>query len=244
VTTLVRVTAAEAHKLWTVRNYPLSIAMAGVGVVATAGVMAVATATGAGGWDPQAVALPLEYFAYTAMVVGVLVVTADNATGTALVTRALVPWRSRVELGKYLVAGVGGAVAAVVVGAMVVLAVALGSGVGPGAVLTGDPLAVTLSGVVSVAVAAVLGVAVGILLRQPTTAISLLLGWALVVETVLAFVLPPQWSAFLPFKTIGGSRLLIGQLGAWTGLLVFTLCTAALVALAALVRARRDAPVG
>lgn len=238
-----RILAAETFKLRSLRTHRLWVLGAAAFLVLCAGGLAVLTGRGSAEWNPQPVALPLEYFAYVMMVVGVLTVTGDNTAGTAAVTGSLVPRRGRVAYAKYLVAAGLAAVAALPVGVLVVLAAWLGSGVGADVAFSDEALAVALSGILAVPVAAVLGVAVGILLRFTTLAVSLLMAWSFLAETFLVFVAPVQPVAFLPFKTFGGSRLLLGQLGPWVGLAVFVLWTAALVALAVAADARRDAPV-
>jgi hypothetical protein len=238
-----RVAAAEVLKLRSIRSYRLTVLGAALSVVALAGIMAAVSGSGATAWDAQPVALPLEYFAYVMMIIGVLLVTGDIASGTAAITGSLVPWRSRVVLGKYLAGGGVALAAALVVGAAVLVADGVGTRTGLDTLFSGEALAVTLSGLAAVPVAAVIGVAFGMLLRFTSSAVSLLLVWSFLLETILVFIVPERFGAFLPFKTFGGSRLLLDELGAVEGLAVFSLYAAALVVLAAFVESRRDVPV-
>ncbi|WP_213456306.1 hypothetical protein [Rhizomonospora bruguierae] len=239
-----RVVAAEVFKLCSIRSYRWAVPASALAVVIAAAVMAAVRPGGGGGvWDPDPVALPLEYFAYVMMVIGALTVTADLSSGTAAVTESLVPWRSRLVYAKYLAAGGLAVVAALVVGVLVVAADWLGSGASATTVFSPAAMGVVLAGLGAVCLAAVLGVATGVLVRSTAAAVSLLLLWSFLVETVLIFVIPERVGAYLPFKTIGGSRVLMEQIGAGTGLAVFALYTALAVGLAALVRSRRDAAV-
>lgn len=251
---LTRVVAAEVYKLRSIRSYRWSVVLAAVAVVLAAGVMsAVVDSTvvngtvvdGTGGtFEPDPIALPLEYFAYAMMIIGVLAVTSDIASGTAAITDSLVPWRIKVVVGKYLASGGLAVLASLAVGALVLLADWLGSGADTASMVSLDALSVTAAGLATVCLATVLGVAFGILVRSTAAAVSLLLLWSFLIETVLIFVIPERWAAFLPFKTIGGSRLLMGELSAGAGLAVFALYTAALVVVASLFQLRRDSAVG
>lgn len=239
-----RVVAAELFKLCSIRSYRWAVPAAALAVAIAAAVMAAVGPDDAGSpWDPDPVALPLEYFAYVMMILGALTVTADLSSGTAAVTESMVPWRSRLVYAKYLAAGGLSVLAALVVGPLVLAAAWLGSGASAATVFSPAAMSVALAGLGAVCLAAVLGVAAGIVLRSTAAAVSLLLLWSFLVETVLVFVIPERVGAYLPFKTIGGSRILMDQIGAGTGLAVFTLFTGLAVGLAAVIRSRRDAAV-
>lgn len=101
-----RVVAAELFKLCSIRSYRWAVPAAALAVAIAAAVMAAVGPDDAGSpWDPDPVALPLEYFAYVMMILGALTVTADLSSGTAAVTESMVPWRSRLVYAKYLAAG-------------------------------------------------------------------------------------------------------------------------------------------
>jgi len=239
-----RVVAAELFKLCSIRSYRWAVPAAALAVAIAAAVMAAVGPDDAGSpWDPDPVALPLEYFAYVMMILGALTVTADLSSGTAAVTESMVPWRSRLVYAKYLAAGGLSVLATLVVGPLVVAAAWLGSGASAATVFSPAAMSVALAGLGAVCLAAVLGVAAGIVLRSTAAAVSLLLLWSFLVETVLVFVIPERVGAYLPFKTIGGSRILMDQIGAGTGLAVFALFTGLAVGLAAVIRSRRDAAV-
>lgn len=240
---LTRMVAAEVYKLRSIRSYRWTVALAAAAVVVAAGVMSAVVDGGGGAFEPDPIALPLEYFAYAMMIIGVLAVTTDIASGTAAITDSLVPWRSRVVFGKYLASGGLAVLAAVAVGVLVLLAAWLGSGTDAATMVSSDALSITAAGVATICLATVLGVAFGILVRSTAAAVSLLLLWSFLIETVLIFVIPEQWAAFLPFKTIGGSRLLMGELSAGAGLAVFALYTAVLVTVASVCQIRRDSAV-
>lgn len=189
----------------------------------------------------EPVALPMEYFAYVVMILGVLAVTSDLETGTAVVAACLVADRRRVLAGKLAwVAGLGFATA---VPALVLVALAgtVGDGGSPGEVLGADGVGPALvADLLAVPLAALLGAAVAVLLRSTALTISLLLLWSLAVETVLVFVVDERYGAFLPFKTIGGSRIAMDQLGPIEGLGVFAGYVLVAVGLAVAVTVKRD----
>lgn len=240
---LTRVVSAEVYKLRSIRSYRWSVLLAAVVVVIAAGVLSAVVDGGGGAFEPDPIALPLEYFAYAMMIIGVLAVTSDIGCGTAAITDSLVPWRVKVAAAKYLASGGLAVLASVVVGALVLVADWWGSGADPASMLSLDTLSVTAAGLAAVCLAAVLGVAFGILVRSTAAAVSLLLLWSFLIETVLIFVIPARWAAFLPFKTIGGSRMQLGELSAGAGLAIFALYTVAVVVLASVVQSRRDSAV-
>jgi ABC-2 type transport system permease protein len=187
------------------------------------------------------VALPMEYFAYVAMILGVLAVTSDLETGTAVVAACVVADRVRVLAGKFVwVAGLGLAMA---VPALVLTALAgtVGTGATLSRVLGADgAVGSIVADLLAVPLAALLGAAVAIVLRSTAMTLSLLLLWSLAVETVLVFVVDERYGAFLPFKTIGGSRLAMDQLGPLEGVGVFAGYTLVAVVLAVVVTVKRD----
>ncbi|WP_193608078.1 hypothetical protein [Nocardioides lijunqiniae] len=222
------------------------VALVGSALVVT--VMAYVMADSGDGLDAsmivaEPVSLPMEYYAYVVMILGVLIVTADLDTGTARVTAGLVPWRGRVMGGKFLLAGALGLACAVPVLVLVVLAAALGGDVAVSAMIDADAVGPLVSDIAAVVLAGLLGVAVGLLVRSTALAVSLLLLWSFALETLLVFVVPDRVGALLPFKTIGGSRVLMDELSALQGLAVFALYVGVATLLATLVRLHsRDSP--
>lgn len=189
----------------------------------------------------EPVALPMEYFAYVVMILGVLAVTSDLETGTAVVAACLVADRVRVLAGKFLwVAGLGLATAVPAL-VLIVLAGTIGGDSSLSGVLGADGVARSLAAdVLAVPLAALLGAAVAVVLRSTALTISLLLLWSLAVETVLVFVVDERYGAFLPFKTLGGSRVAMDQLGPLEGVGVFAAYVLVAVALAVAVTVKRD----
>lgn len=189
----------------------------------------------------EPVALPMEYFAYVVMILGVLVVTSDLDTGTAVVAACLVADRVRVLAGKFVwVAALGLATAVPALG-LIVLAGTIGGGTSLSGVLGADGAVPALAAdLLAVPLAALLGVAVAAVVRSTALTISLLLLWSLAVETVLVFVVDERYGAFLPFKTIGGSRVAMDQLGPLEGVGVFAGYVLVAVALAVAVTVKRD----
>lgn len=238
-----RVVGAELLKVGTVRSYQISVALGAAAVAAMAAAMAMIAGRDSSLWTPQPVALPMEYFAYVMMILGVLVVTADASSGAAAVMASLVPDRWRVDLSKYtamaIVALLAGALAAI----LVFVADWIGLGIGFGSITTREAVEVNLAGLAAVPLLAILGVAFGILVRSTSAAISLLLLWSFLVETVLVFTIPEEYAAYLPFKTIGGSRAVLDELGPGSGLLVLSGYVVLLVAVAAFLQRRRDSVV-
>ena len=233
-------TRAELVKVRTVRSNWVATGLGIVAVSSLAVAMAAAGGRPLGPAAPEPVILPMEYFAYVAMVLGVLMVGSDISVGTYRITLGLAMSRERVLLAK-LAAGAAVGLVAGVVASVVVLASALLGGAGG----QWDPasLRANLVSLLVVPLATLLGVAVGALLRNGSSAITLLLLWSLGAETVLVLVLPHHVGAYLPFKTVGASREVVGVLGPVAGLAVFAGYTAALVLLALLATRHRDAPV-
>lgn len=231
------VTSAELFKVRSVRSTRWALPLGAVAVVSATVVLAALTIRRTGVWEPRAIALPLEYFAYLTMTVGAMSATAEFSAGTAAVSASLVPNRRRWAAGKLLAAGILGVLSAAVVAVVLVVAEWVAGGqFGPAPTVA----AIVGSGVLASGVSAVLGAATGMLLRSTAATLTLLLFWSFLVETVLVYVIPAGVGAFLPFKTIGGSRILLDRLGPWTGLAVFAAYTVVLTGSMMFAERRRD----
>lgn len=236
-----RVLSAELLKFRTVPGYLWAVGLGAV-TVALAGFALTSTDDGSTGslLFSEAVALPMEYFAYLMMVLGVLTVTADIEAGTLRTGAMLVPWRGRVVAAKLAAAAVLGLATAIPALLLVVGGAALGDaggrGIGP---LDSATVVTVVSHVASVPLAMLVGVGAGLLLRGTALTVTTLLLWSFGAETVLVLVVPEEYGAFLPFKTIGASRALLGELGPGEGLALFAAFTAAVAAAGALSHQRR-----
>jgi ABC-2 type transport system permease protein len=181
------------------------------------------------------------------MVVAVLAVTAEHATGTIGTTFLAVPDRGAALRAKAVVV----AAFAGVVG----LVGALGSWAASALLLPGSDLA--LDGldewrqVVGVGLvdagAAVVGVAVGVLVRHTAGAVALVLVWVLVGEPLVALVpvVGPAAGPLLPFQAadrfLAGAPAGGGLLGSpWLAGVWFAVFAATLLAIAVGVARRRD----
>ncbi|MCO1659343.1 hypothetical protein [Pseudonocardia humida] len=181
------------------------------------------------------------------MVVAVLAVTTEYATGTIGTTFLAVPDRGAALRAKAVV------VAALV--GLVGLAGALGSWAASALLLPGPDLALDgldewrqVAGVGLVdAGAAVVAVAVGVLVRRTAGAVALVLVWPLAAESLVGLVpaVGPAVGPFLPFQAadrfLAGAPAGGGLLGSpWLAGAWFALFAAALFAVAVGVARRRD----
>jgi ABC-2 type transport system permease protein len=163
-----------------------------------------------------------------ALLLGLLLSTAEYRHGTALTTRLGHPRVPGLVLAKATAAALAGlalalAVELVMVGGGAVMLAYRGVSVEP--LQHGVPAAVASVTVVA-ALHAVAGVAIGELLRNPALAVGVVFGWAFLVEGVLPLVLrAPQLGRWLPTGT-ARSALALGWthdgalLVPWAGLLM------------------------
>lgn len=235
-----RVLSAELLKFRSVSSYLWAVGL-GAATVAVAAFALASTEDDAsvGLLVSESVALPMEYFAYLMMVLGVLTVTADIEAGTLRTQAMLVPWRGRVVAAKLGAAAVVGTTAAVSVLLLVVGAALAGRGGGGLGWSAPETAATVVSHLAAVPLAMLVGVGAGLLLRSTALTVSALLLWSFGAETILVFVIPEEYGAFLAFKTIGASRSVMGELGAAEGLGIFVLFTVLVAALGALTYLRR-----
>ncbi len=185
----------------------------------------------------------------TAVVLGVLAVSTEYATGMIRTTFAAVPSRGRVLAAKSVL------VVAVlfVAGTLTTLAGYLAGNwfldrEGVGVPLEGDALRAMYGGGLYLAGLGLFAVAVAFLLRHTAAAISVVLGLVFVVGN-MAYLLPGAWGEWVAKLMPGNAGSLVATpvpfdpdaLGAWTGYGVFMAETLALLGLAYLVLRRRDA---
>jgi ABC-2 type transport system permease protein len=201
--------AAEIRKLWTVRTTWIVTAV-GWGLVAlgVAVILFLApTFTGEfafTGTDGELAALIGQIGGATVivLVVALLAMTTEFRHGTIGRTLQLVPGRTRVLVAK-VVAGVLYSLAFFATSLVVVAVLAwLGGRVHGVPLDVGEEVARGLwEGPAALALTAVLGVAVGALLRSQVLAITVTLVWVMVVESLVA-ALVPRVGRWLPFQTL------------------------------------------
>jgi ABC-2 type transport system permease protein len=183
-------------------------------------------------------------------VLGVLVITGEYGTGMIRATFGAVPQRRAVLVAKAIVF----AVTALIVGVVSCFAAYFAFD----AIVTDpglqssidDPgvLRAVTGGGLYLAVLGLLGLGLGGVIRSTAGSIAVLFG-LLFVPPILLELLPRTWQStvgpYLPMQA--GSQIFIAQergpddLGAWTGMGVFTLCAAIAVAASLVLVDRRDA---
>ncbi|MFN8052576.1 MAG: ABC transporter permease subunit [Acidimicrobiales bacterium] len=193
---------SEWIKVSTLRTNKVILALtAGVGA-AISGALA-ATATTQTVTASELFIYPLPLVATLAIVTGILMFTAESQHGTLAVTLAARPARWVTVVAKTVMAIAVG----VTYGALS-MAAGFGGALAGGARL-GDGSAMTSRGLWAlayIALAAVIGLGVGMIVRHSAGAISGLLMWSFVIETLFAPALPEGVRHFLPFSA--GYRLL------------------------------------
>lgn len=235
-----RLVGAEILRAWSVRSCRVLVLGGLAAVLLIGAVLAYDTRGAAGGPDPQAVALPLEYGAYLTMILGIILVTADLGSGTAVVAACQVPVRRRLLVGKYVAALTSAVVLTAVMALLLAVTVVVVGRTGVGELWSVDFRDLWLAGLGAALVGAVLGVALGQILQVTALALTLTLLWSFVIETVLVFVIPERIAAYLPFKTIGGSRILLDELGPFSGLALFAAVAGIAALIAVVLHPRRD----
>ncbi|OLR91005.1 hypothetical protein [Actinokineospora bangkokensis] len=238
--------ATERMKLMSTRSPWFSTVLA-VGLVAGfAGLLALTTT------DKSTLDLGLllaggQFGQMVILVMAALAVTTEYRFGTIRTTFQAVPRRTSALLAK--------------TGVVALLALVIGEVAGFGAwavgkLFAGSAAPIALAGEAAwrqvagvgplFAVAAVVAVAVGILVRQSAGAISVVLIWSLLVETLVALIprVGRDIQQWMPFQV--GSRFL-GEgapgapLGPWASLGYFAAVAAVLLAVALVVADKRDA---
>lgn len=234
-----RLVRAELFKLTSLRSMWIAVVVSllAVGGLACAVADAGRNALGPAPADP--VELSMEYFAYAMMVVFALLVTGDMGHGTYRITVGQVSDPLRIFAAKLVLgAGLG-----TLLGVLAFGSVAAGALLADAQALESTGFWDGVVSIASVPLAVLLAIAIGALLRQTAATLTSLLLWALGLETVLVLTLPTDVGAYLPFKTIGASRLTVAELGAWEGAGIFAGYVAAAVLLALFWQSRRDAPL-
>ncbi|WP_370949478.1 hypothetical protein AB5J62_18565 [Amycolatopsis sp. cg5] len=173
------------------------------------------------------------------LVLAALAVTTEYRFGTIRTTFEAVPTRTPALLAKTTVVSVGAAIAGLLgsAGALAVAAVFAPAGSELGLHTEGD-WRLVLGVSVFYAVGAVIGVALGVLIRHTAGAVAVMVGYPMIVETMLNPMLGKK-AQFSPFNL--GQAFLGGPADAWFKLVAYTAIAAALLAVAAVVAKRRDA---
>lgn len=180
---------SEWIKVSTLRTNKVILAVTGGVGAAIAGALA-ATATDIQVPASELFIYPLPLVATLAIVTGILMFTAEAQHGTLAVTLAARPARWVTVVAKTMMAvGFGGAIAG-------------GAELGDGSAM----LSRAAWALLYIAVASVIGLGVGMIVRHSAGAISGLLMWSFVIETLFAPALPESVLHFLPFSA--GYRLL------------------------------------
>jgi len=246
-----RVLASEWIKLWSVRSYRVTAALAGIFLIAF-GLVAAASYSPAStqnlGSDPVALALGGMYLVLlTVGVLGVLVTAGEYGTGSIRSTMTAVPRRLPVLWSK---AAVAGAVALVLGAVSAVISYAGGEGLLRG----GIALPLTAPGVVrslmlaaaAMALIAIMGVGLGSLVRSVGGAIAIL-AVLLLLLPALADLLPTGLRNDISPYLLGNAANSMfslhqsaGALNPWAGSGVAAAWTAAALAAAAYRLIRTD----
>ena len=242
--------AAERIKLFSTRSIWWCAALS---VLLVAGPVGLIAAFPADGWQPDGTEF-LTLGQVVVLVLAALTVTAEYRHGTVRVTFLAVPNRATALLAKTVVVALASGVVGLIAGLAgrgTVLLVQPDAGLAE--LATGPWRAVAGSAAVF-ALSAVLAVAVAILLRSTAGSLSLLLGWVLVVEPVVASVpqIGDDIGRWLPFANADhflyadlpepGSIFDAGMpFGPWGALVYFAGIAAVLLVAALWVANRRDA---
>jgi ABC-2 type transport system permease protein len=226
--------------------------MAGFGALLTAA-YARHHEPGRRGFDPAGYSLSGFFLAQLAIIVlGVMVITSEHATGSIRSTFAAAPQRTGVLAAKAAVvgaaagtAGIASALAAFFLGQALLAGKGLGTTIGaPGALRS------VLGSGLYLAVLGLLALGMGSLIRRTAGGIAAVVG-LIVILPVLVQGLPPAWQAdiirYLP--SVAGQAV-IGRtkftppgpvLSPWAGFALFCGYTAVVLIAAALTLSRRDA---
>lgn len=193
---------SEWIKVSTLRTNKVILAVTGGVGAAIAGALA-ATATDIQVPASELFIYPLPLVATLAIVTGILMFTAEAQHGTLAVTLAARPARWVTVVAKTVMAvGVGVAYGLAAMVAGFGGAIAGGAELGDGSAM----LSRAAWALLYIAVASVIGLGVGMIVRHSAGAISGLLMWSFVIETLFAPALPESVLHFLPFSA--GYRLL------------------------------------
>lgn len=203
---------SEWTKLWSVRSTWWATAAYVLVVLATGGLAAAGTDTEESAEAAVQTALVGFGFAQLVLlVVGVLAVSAEFASGSAVATFAAVPRRTRLLLAKTAVVVTWSVLLSAVLAALCFLAARTLTAV-PGGISPSDPEVLRTLGLqlLATALVGVLGVALGAVLRSTAGAVGVGAALVLVLPPVLA-VSGPRWaeqlSQALPMVRVGQDAL-------------------------------------
>ncbi|HEY3262297.1 MAG TPA: hypothetical protein VGJ95_18865 [Pseudonocardiaceae bacterium] len=212
------VISTELFKLRTTRG-PWAIALVIVGLAA-AMLAIVASLIGDPGQPPlepatlaELVRIPGRITGAAALLLGLLLATAEYRHSTVLTTRLGHPQVTGLVLGKAAAAALAGLLLGLVVEIVTlvggaVLLISRDMAVQP--LQHGVPAAI-LASIVVAGLHAIIGVAIGELLRNPALAIGVVFGWAFLVEGILPVVLrEPKLVRWLPTGAVRAA-LTLGQ---------------------------------
>jgi ABC-2 type transport system permease protein len=178
-------------------------------------------------------------------VLGVLMIGAEYRHNTIRVTFAAVPVRRRVHASKIvLMAAVGTAIGAVTVLSSYLVGAAVLGARGHGVALSDEGVTRALLGAVLLAALyGLVGLGLGTMVRATAAAITAVVVWPVVIESLVAGFLP-DIGKFLPF-TAGGALVQAvpseDLLSPWAGGTIFALFAAALLLAGGVMLDRRDA---
>ncbi|HQF96273.1 MAG TPA: hypothetical protein PLS46_19045, partial [Microthrixaceae bacterium] len=193
---------SEWIKVSTLRTNKVILGLT-AGVGATIAAALAATATDGAVSASELFIYPLPLVATLAIVTGILMFTAEAQHGTLAVTLAARPARWVTVVAKTAMAvAVGATYGAAAMAAGFAGALAGGAELGDGSAMASRAAWAMLY----IALAAVIGLGVGMIVRHSAGAISGLLMWSFVIETLFAPALPDGVLHFLPFSA--GYRLL------------------------------------
>jgi hypothetical protein len=193
---------SEWIKVSTLRTNKVILGLT-AGVGATIAAALAATATDGAVSASELFIYPLPLVATLAIVTGILMFTAEAQHGTLAVTLAARPARWVTVVAKTVMAvAVGATYGAAAMAAGFAGALAGGAELGDGSAIPARAAWALLY----IALAAVIGLGVGMIVRHSAGAISGLLMWSFVIETLFAPALPDGVLHFLPFSA--GYRLL------------------------------------
>lgn len=243
MTALIR---AELQKLRTTRMlYGLALAMLASTALGVVGGIVGAAKNGAPALDTAegvANAISAEQAAVIALVMGILAMAGEFRHGTVTSTFLVTPCRGWVVGAKLVAAALTG-LALATVASVLSLAIALpwlNAKDVPWSLVADELPLVLLGTLVATALYGVVGVGVGALVRNQVAAVSVALGWMLVVENLLV-ALVPDVGRWLPLGAAGALIRTEGDLlPMWGGGLLFAAYGVAFAVLGTRFVLRRD----
>jgi ABC-type transport system involved in multi-copper enzyme maturation permease subunit len=249
-----QVLVSEWTKLWSVRSTGWSllvtvVTVIGVTVLSGRSLLTYRSPGDVAAADVVGVAMEGVVFGQLAIcVLGAMAITSEYGTGMIRGSLAAVPARGRLLLAKALVVAAVALITGTVAGLLSFLVARPVIGAPAGDVGLADPgvlRALTGSGLY-LAVLAVFALATGTILRHSAAALTTLILGVLILPSVFAQfgaagrAVGRWWPSRAGFQLLHVDRL-AGQLSPWVGFAVFGAATAVLLAVAAVLLARRDA---